>query len=335
MIETSFTQIPNRFLDRQHELNRGEVILMLCVYRNTLGYHRQRVPMTITEMEQRTGLSRQGVLDARQQALEHGLLSFEVKGGLIFWEPVLETTSEAVKSVDPNAQTGGLSQSNPLTAAVKAVDYDTAPVKSVDSGGQTGRPPESTPLTAAVKSVDHDPAAIKPFDPDGQISRPLESNRLTEAVKSVDPLLNKDSNKDLKKEREGKTARPVFEDDFNFELLMPRDYRKVPELALYQKVTKLTPGTLQLNEIVRAIRTHQLTEAHLTECWRNWAILNGYRVGNLAWLVEWAPRFKAGERPWERKSNGSGASGRVMGRDAPALKNTVRPEDILADLEAK
>lgn len=213
MIAAPFTQVPNHFLDRLPELSASETALMACIYRNTLGYHRQQVSMTLTEVMRQTGLSRQGVLNARQQAIEHGLLAYTLKDGVIFWEPILEAAPAAVKPVDPDSQMGRPPESNSLTDPVQSVDHAPEAVKPLDHDGPIRRPPESNSLTAAVKSVDHHPAAVKPFDRDGQISRPTESNHLTEAVKLVDPFLKKDLkkdlNKDLKKER-GKNRAPGF-----------------------------------------------------------------------------------------------------------------------------
>lgn len=194
MIETPFTQVPNHFLTRLPELNRGEVVLMFCIYRNTLGYHRQQVSMTLTEVMRRTGLSRQSVLNARSNAIEHGLLVYTLKDGVIFWEPILQTSCEGSLKNRPEA--------------VQNVDHADETVQNIDCDGLKNRP-------EAVQNVDRAGETVQNIDCNGLKNRP-------EAVQNLDPLLNKDLNKDLKKEREGKTARPVFEDDFNFERLPGR-----------------------------------------------------------------------------------------------------------------
>jgi hypothetical protein len=241
MIDTPFTQVPNHFLARLPELNASEMKLMVCIYRNTLGYHRQQVSMTLSEVMRRTGLSRQSVLDARSKAIEHGLLAYTLKDGVILWEPVLQAPREdglkngpeAVQNVDHADETVQNIDRDGLTnrpEAVQNLDRDGEMVQNVDRDGLTNRP-------EAVQNVDHADETVQNIDRDGLKNGPEAVQNLDhadETVQNLDPLLNKDLNKDLKKEREKPRAR------FSRMIL----------------------------------------------------ILNGYRVGNLIWLVEWAPRLK-------------------------------------------
>jgi hypothetical protein len=147
----------------------------------------------------------------------------------------------------------------------------------------------------------------------------------------VTPLEEEEEKRESREEGEGeKPAPPQYPDDFPFENMMPKEYDRVPELKLYKRVTKRIPGTLQLKEIVLAIRRNALRERDLVEPWRQWAILHAYRPDSLVWLTEWVPAVKRGEKPWEFKRNGGQAETVPKAR----TPNQVSPEQVLKDLMA-
>jgi len=107
-------------------------------------------------------------------------------------------------------------------------------------------------------------------------------------------------------------ARSVYPDNFDFATLMPGQYDHIPELKIFKRVTKRTPGSLQLEEIVKTIRQYKFAERDLVEPWRQWAVLHAYKAESLVWLTEWAPAAQRGEKPWEHKAaiktGGNGSS---------------------------
>jgi phage replication O-like protein O len=70
------TQTPNELFDLYMPLmHEAELKVVMAIVRKTLGYKKDRDPISITQLEKLTGLSRQGVLDGAQAAIDRGLVS--------------------------------------------------------------------------------------------------------------------------------------------------------------------------------------------------------------------------------------------------------------------
>lgn len=61
----NYTQTPNILFDEiMRDLNGAELKVMLAVIRKTFGWHKERDRISLTQLEEMTGLSRQGILNA-------------------------------------------------------------------------------------------------------------------------------------------------------------------------------------------------------------------------------------------------------------------------------
>jgi hypothetical protein len=73
--EPNYTQTPNVFFEDMMKLmGESELKVMLCAIRQTFGYHKQHDPISLTQFQRMTGLSRQGVLDGIEKAVRRGYL---------------------------------------------------------------------------------------------------------------------------------------------------------------------------------------------------------------------------------------------------------------------
>ena len=61
----NYTQTPNILFDEiMRDLNGAELKVILAVIRKTFGWHKERDRISLTQLEEMTGLSRQGILNA-------------------------------------------------------------------------------------------------------------------------------------------------------------------------------------------------------------------------------------------------------------------------------
>jgi hypothetical protein len=91
----NYTQTPNDLFDALlPELGCAELKVLLCVVRNTFGYHREEVKLSIRTIARATGLTVNSVMDGATKAEAHGLLERTVDGNKT-------TTWRAIVSVVP------------------------------------------------------------------------------------------------------------------------------------------------------------------------------------------------------------------------------------------
>jgi len=71
----NYTQTPNLFLDEHlPEMGHAETKVVLAIIRQTFGWHKQQDRISVTQFEDLTGLSRQGVQNGISDALERGVI---------------------------------------------------------------------------------------------------------------------------------------------------------------------------------------------------------------------------------------------------------------------
>ena len=146
--------------------------------------------------------------------------------------------------------------------------------------------------------------------------KPAQNLRNTYAKNSQLPTQNLRIK--IQEKRQDKKQRNLSLSEIDFENLRILDYKKIPELALFQEATNSTPpaglqGSL-LKIIVQTIQEKGLQKPEIETAYTKW-ISRGYRPDNLdGWLVEWAPAIKQGEKPWEngKKPNGSNGNGHQL-----------------------
>lgn len=71
----NYTQTPNDLFDNfMRDMKESELKVVLCAIRKILGYHKEYDPISFTQFEEMTGLSREGVATGIAAAIERGIL---------------------------------------------------------------------------------------------------------------------------------------------------------------------------------------------------------------------------------------------------------------------
>jgi phage replication O-like protein O len=107
----NYTQMPNDLFDvHMRDMGDAELRVVIAVVRKTFGFHKERTgdAISLTQIQQMTGLSRQGALDGISQAIEHDHIEEcgHGKRGVKRYRPVIrddpsgDTTSQASRPVD-------------------------------------------------------------------------------------------------------------------------------------------------------------------------------------------------------------------------------------------
>jgi phage replication O-like protein O len=77
----NYTQIPNLLLDDHMPLMKeAELKIVMAIARQTLGWHKQRDKLSISQLMEKTGLSKQGVIDGVNDGLKRGVIDRQAVG---------------------------------------------------------------------------------------------------------------------------------------------------------------------------------------------------------------------------------------------------------------
>lgn len=109
----NYTQIPNTLLDSLDKFSsQSELKVVLLIARKTFGWHKGRDVISLSQIEEATGLARQSVLDGIELGIEHGWIERRAAGNSWSYAMVvqkldqpdqstsLETGPEIVQKVD-------------------------------------------------------------------------------------------------------------------------------------------------------------------------------------------------------------------------------------------
>jgi hypothetical protein len=143
-----YTEVPNAMLDDLlHLMGDAELRVTLWVARQTAGYHRTKHAISLKDFEDKTGLSRQGVLNGISAALKRGTIERTEGGkrGAFFY--TLHITNTPVTS-QPSGLVNAVDQSSELTS------QDSRLVNAVDPTSQPSR-------LEVVNEVDLDTRVLK------------------------------------------------------------------------------------------------------------------------------------------------------------------------------
>lgn len=104
IIEPNYTQIPNIFLDKWlKELGFAELKILLVIYRKTFGFHKIKDQISLSQLEEMTGLERTHLKPAIDKLIEKKLIERIVTGELgtqkTYYEAVIEEDSSVVKTL--------------------------------------------------------------------------------------------------------------------------------------------------------------------------------------------------------------------------------------------
>jgi len=76
----NYTQLPNVVLDAMPQMKEAELRVTLAVCRMTFGWHKEHDKLSISQIEELTGLSRQGAINGVQAGMERGVIVREPVG---------------------------------------------------------------------------------------------------------------------------------------------------------------------------------------------------------------------------------------------------------------
>jgi len=104
----NYTQMPNSLLDDIHTMPEGALRVALVVCRQTFGYHKVKDRISLTQLEKKTGMSRQGCINGVNWLEKEGLLkTTQSKAGNLYQWVVNEVDhleDEVVNLVDQGSQ---------------------------------------------------------------------------------------------------------------------------------------------------------------------------------------------------------------------------------------
>lgn len=107
LMPPNYTAIPNELFDMIPNMSNAELRVMLIALRKTIGYHKVHECISLTQFEKGTGLSRQGVLDGINAAIERGILK-EIpargKRGVKRYAPVYKDDQSTKLTSDQSTQ---------------------------------------------------------------------------------------------------------------------------------------------------------------------------------------------------------------------------------------
>jgi phage replication O-like protein O len=98
MKQINHTQIPNYFLDEcLPKLKGSEIQVFLIICRQTIGWHKETDRISISQLEDKTGLSNRCIIDACRSLKNKELINFEMKDGIKSFEVCYEESSQEEK----------------------------------------------------------------------------------------------------------------------------------------------------------------------------------------------------------------------------------------------
>jgi len=189
MIEQpNYTQIPNSFLDeqmRRRDMGIGELKVCLAIARQTFGWHKEGDRLSLSQLEELTGLSRQGVINGINAAIKNGLIVRTQKGQGYIYSLNVVATSQVSRPVDNTAS----QVSRP--ELVKEVDqFEPKLVKLLDTQKKDTKKRKEKELLAAqalpLQLTEKQPTATEPV---------TEKETLTPSAASPLPLATEQQRK--------------------------------------------------------------------------------------------------------------------------------------------
>ena len=116
MSDSGWTSIPNYILDNMAKMESATFSVVLCVARKTLGYtngnggRKEWDTISLTQFQQMTGFSRQGIIEAVEDAINGKWIERRQVGAQRYEYRLTSQPSELVNSVDQSSQLTTTSQ---------------------------------------------------------------------------------------------------------------------------------------------------------------------------------------------------------------------------------
>ena len=101
----NYTQIPNCIIDNMKELSDAEFKVLMVIARKTFGWQKQRDRISLTQIMEISGMSKQGVINGKKGLITKGIISeyFTHKGNE-YEVNVVNQNKEPVNEVDQASQ---------------------------------------------------------------------------------------------------------------------------------------------------------------------------------------------------------------------------------------
>lgn len=83
-VKPNYTQLPNALLDHHlPDMKEAELKVVLAIARATFGWHKEKDKLSLSQLMERTGLTRQGVVNGIQNGIERGIIA-RIEDGMGF-----------------------------------------------------------------------------------------------------------------------------------------------------------------------------------------------------------------------------------------------------------
>ena len=97
MPDEKFTQVPNYIIESMPTMHRGTFAIVMWVARQTVGWQKEWDRISLSQFQDNTGLSRQGVIDAIADAVERGWVEQKHDGKQSFQYRLTGTAGKPVE----------------------------------------------------------------------------------------------------------------------------------------------------------------------------------------------------------------------------------------------
>ena len=94
----NYTQFPNILLDNQHKMSDLELRVTLAIARETFGWHRKRHKLSLSKLQEMTGMSRPSVISGIDEGIARGTIARTQDGQGFTYELIVD--GELVNGVD-------------------------------------------------------------------------------------------------------------------------------------------------------------------------------------------------------------------------------------------
>jgi len=148
-----YTQIPNEILETMPLMKEAELRITLAIARKTFGWRKRKDKLSHSQLKELTGLSKQGVQNGIDAALERGFVDREPASRQQFFyflvvNDVDQSESEAVNVVDRSSQ-----RSRPEPVNVVETQKKRKESIKENGGGIDPAPPATPPSAPAIAAA--------------------------------------------------------------------------------------------------------------------------------------------------------------------------------------
>ena len=153
----NYTQVPNVFLDDMiSEMGEAELRVALVIMRETFGWHRESKQMSLSYLQQATGMSRPGVISGINSGIERGVFERTPNGSSYTYTLVIapnDTESASKRSLPEVVNEVYQTSKRSLPEVVNEVDY--IQIKSKERSKESGSSAAANPSAEKDDNYHH------------------------------------------------------------------------------------------------------------------------------------------------------------------------------------